>query len=176
MTRKHEHLAKMTPAMREVIAENMKERVYSTITLIAVLTAMWQNADRHTASGTILIILGSVIALWLATLISIRMSYRAVHGRAISLGSYRKSLFSASGLLAPAISPVIIVAVSGLTDWYSIKSALMASMVVSLLSLFLLSYSAGRRIYDSFWRLVLVGALEMSVGVGVILLKLAVGE
>ena len=162
--------------MREVIAENMKERVYSTITLIAVLTAMWQNADRHTAFGTIVIIAGSVVALWLATLISIRMSYRAVHGRPVSLNSYRRLLFSASGLLAPAISPIIIVGISGLTDWYSIKSALMASMIVCLFSLFLLSYGAGRKIYDSFWRLMLVSTLEMSVGVGVILLKLAVGE
>jgi len=166
----------MTPEMKEVVAENMKERVYSTITLIAVLTVMWQNAGSHSARGTIAIILGSVIALWLATLVSIRMSYRAIHGKPISVAGYRSALFSASGLLAPAITPVIIVAVSGITHWYGLKAALLASMVVSLLSLFLLSFNASRQIYDSFSRQLLVSLLEMSVGVGVILLKLTVGE
>lgn len=166
----------MSPEMKEIVAENMKERVYSTITLIAVLTVMWQNADSHSARGTIAIIIGSVVALWLATLISIRMSYRAIHGKAISMGGYRRALFSASGLLAPAITPIIIVAVSGATGWYSLKVALVAAMIVSLLSLFALSFNAGRRIYDNIWRLLLVSFLEMSVGIGVILLKLAVGE
>ena len=166
----------MTPEMKEIVAENMKERVYSTITLIAVLTVMWQNANHHSTIGVITIIFGSVVALWMATLISIRMSYRAIHGRPINMANYRKALFSASGLLAPAITPFIIIAVSGATHWYDLKSALMASMVVSLLSLFALSFNASRRIYDSIWRQLLVSLLEMSVGVGVILLKLAVGE
>lgn len=176
MTRRDDQLAILTPAMREVVAENMKERVYSTITLLAVLAVMWQNADHHSTLGTIAVIFGSVVALWLATLISIRMSYRAVHGKAISLISYRKALFSASGLLAPAITPIIIIALSGLTDWYGLKEALLAAIAVSLLSLFVLSFTAGRKIYDNFWRLLAVSLLEMSVGVGVILLKLAVGE
>lgn len=166
----------MTPEMREVVAENMKERVYSTITLIAVLTVMWQNSGEHSARGAIAVIFGSVVALWLATLISIRMSYRAIHGKPISTKGYRKALFSASGLLAPAITPILIVTISGLTGWYDLKVALMASMIVSLLSLFALSFNASRRIYTSLGRQLLVSALEMSVGIGVILLKLAVGE
>lgn len=176
MSKRDMRIDALTPEMKEVVAENMKERVYSTITLIAVLTVMWQNSGHHSAKGTIAIILGSVLALWLATLISIRMSYRAIHGKAISAAGYRRTLFAASGLLAPAISPILIVAVSGLTGWYSLKAALLASMIVSLLSLFALSFNAGRKIYDNFWRLLIVSLLEMSVGVGVILLKLAVGE
>lgn len=176
MNSKNDRLALLSPAMKEVVAENMKERVYSTITLIAVLTVMWQNPSHHSVIGSITVIFGSVVALWLATLISIRMSYRAVHGKPISLVNYRRALFSASGLLAPAITPIIIIGVSGITDWYDLRAALMASMIVSLLSLFFLSFSAGRKIYDSFWRLLAVSLLEMSVGVVVILLKLAVGE
>lgn len=176
MSRRSDRIDNLTPEMKEVVAENMKERVYSTITLIAVLTVMWQNANHHSARGVVAIIIGSVVALWLATLISIRMSYRAIHGKPISMSGYRRTLFAASGLLAPAITPVIIVTVSGFTEWYSLKSALMASMIVSLLSLFALSFNAGRKIYDNFWRLLLVSLFEMSVGIGVILLKLAVGE
>ncbi len=166
----------MTPHMKEIVAENMKERVYSTITLIAVLTVMWQNAAHHSTGGSIAAIFGSVVALWLATLISARMSYRAIHGKAISLQDYRKSLFTASGLLAPAITPVLILALGAATDWYDLRTALFASMVASLLSLFILSFNASRHIYDSLGKTLLISLLEMSVGVGVILLKLAVGE
>lgn len=173
---KHDRFKNIPVAAREIVAENMKERVYSTITLLAVLVTMWQNAQHHTHFGTIAGIVGAVTAVWLATLIAARMSYRAVHGKAIDRGDYVKTFFTSSGLLAPAITPILIVTLSGATDWFDLKTALAASMIVSLLSLFLLSYSAGRRIYDNVWRLLLVSLLEMSVGVGVILLKLAVGE
>ncbi len=176
MVKRRPDIDSLTENQKEIVAENMKERVYSTITLIAVLTVMWQNAGHHSVRGTVGVIVGSVVALWLATLISIRMSYRAIHGKPISMASYRRTLFAASGLLAPAISPILIIILGGVTNWYSLKAALFASMVVSLLSLFALSFNAGRKIYDNFWRLLLVSFLEMSVGIGVILLKLAVGE
>lgn len=169
-------LETLTPEQRELVADNMRERIYSSITLIAVLTVMWQNSDHHSTLGTIAVIIGSVVALWLATLISIRMSYRAVHGKSIDRKDYVHTFFTASGLLAPAILPSLIVLISGLTQWYTIKTALMGSIVISLLSLFGLSFQAGRKIYDNLGRLLLVSALEMSVGLLVILIKLAVGE
>jgi len=163
-------------ASREIVAENMKERIYSTITLIAVLTAMWQSAGNRSTFGVIAGIVGAVVAVWLATLIAARMSYRAVHGKPIDRRDYSRTFFTASGLLAPAIPPIVIVLLGGATGWYSLQTALLAAMIISLFSLFLLSFVAGRKIYDNIWRLLLVSTLEMSVGIGVILLKLAAGE
>lgn len=174
--RRESQIDALSPEAKEMFAENMKERVYSTITLIAVLTVLWQHPENHSTWGTITTIIGSVVALWLATLISIRMSYRAIHGKSITPLNYRKAFFSASGLLAPAITPMLIIALGSVTGWYDLKAALLASIIASLLSLFALSFNAGRRIYDNFGRLLLVSTLEMSVGVGVVLLKIAVGE
>lgn len=165
----------LTPEMREHIAENMKERVYATITLLAVIAAHWQTNSHHSVKATVFAIGGSALALWLATLISARMSYRAVHGRAVKSTEYRKIAFTSSGLLAPAIAPIVLI-LGSLTGIYTLQMALTASMVILLMSLFLLSFAAGRRIYDNIGRLLVVSALEMSVGVGVILLKIAVGE
>lgn len=173
---KRSKLEDLTPEQRELVADNMRERIYSSITLIAVLTVMWQNDEYHSTFGTIEVILGSVLALWLATLISIRMSYRAVHGKSIDRKDYVRTFFTASGLLVPAILPILIVLISGMTHWYTIKTALLASIVISLVSLFGLSFQAGRKIYDNLGRLLLVSALEMSVGLLVVVLKLAVGE
>lgn len=165
----------LTITEREHIAENMKERVYSTITLLAVIAAHWQAGNGHSVKATAFAIAGSALALWLATLVAVRMSYRAVHGRRIKTSEYRHLAFTSSGLLVPAVAPIILVLVSA-TGLYDLTTGLMASMVILLLELFVLSFVAGRKIYDSLPRLILVSALEMSVGVGVILLKLAVGE
>lgn len=175
MERHKKALEKMTPEMREVVAENMKERVYATITILAVIASLWQSSAHHTARGAILTILGTVIALFFATLISARMSYRAVHYKSINPRQYQHVIFTSSGLIAPAVAPCLII-LGSVTKFYDLKAALMASLIVLLLSLFLLSFNAGRRIYSSTWRLLIVSLLEMSVGLGVILLKLAVGE
>lgn len=161
--------------MREHVAENMKERVYSTITLLAVIAAHWQTAEHHSAKAVAFGVAGSAVALWLATIVAARMSYRAVHGRSIKRHEYGRLMFTSSGLIAPAIAPIVLILLS-LTGLYNLQAALTASMVMLLLSLFVLSFTAGRRIYDNIWRLLIVSGLEMSVGIGVILLKIAIGK
>lgn len=172
----HDRFSHLPIAAREIVAENMKERIYSSITLLAVLAALWQHAQYHSVVGVMGSIIGAVVAVWLATLIAARMSYRAVHGKPIDRRDYVRTFFTSSGLLAPALPPLFFVFISGVTDWVSLKTALAISMGAILLSLFILSFNAGRKIYDNIWRLLFVSFLEMSIGLGVILLKLIVGE
>jgi len=159
----------------ESIAENMKERIYATITLLAMIVALWQTSGHHTAGGAIVNMLGTVAALWLATIMSARMSHRAVHGKSMTLGRLRKLLFTSSGLFAPAILPVAFVLAS-MTGIITLKTALFAGVVILILSLFFLSFHAGRRIHASFLRLMFISMIEMLVGVGVVALKIFVGE
>ncbi len=175
MEKQKRQLSRLPPEKLEHIAENMKERVYATLTLLAVMTALWQTAEHHTALGSIASILGTVAALWLATIISARMSYRAIHAKRMSLAIYRKIIFTSSGVFGPAIVPVIFILVSSVGA-FSLTTALLAGMVALALSLFLLSFLAGRRIYGFGFRVLAISALEMLLGVGVIALKLAVGE
>jgi hypothetical protein len=96
---------------------------------------------------------------------------RQKHGTA----RFRAAGIHELGLFVPALVPTLLVIVST-TGFMSLKSAFMASIAALLLSLFLLSFTAGRKIYTSPLRLLVVSTAEMSVGVGVILLKLAIGE
>lgn len=160
---------------RGALAENMKERVYATITLIAVVTSLWQTADHQTVGGSIAGISGTVAALWAATVIAARVSHRAVHRKSMSQISLAKLLFTSSGLLVPALLPIILVSISG-TGVFTLKNALLASMITLLLSLFTLSFMGVRQIYTSKPRALLISILETSVGIGVVLLKLVVGE
>jgi hypothetical protein len=173
--RRQKRHKELTPQMREYIAENMKERIYATITLIALIVALWQTAGEHSATGVIASMLGTVLALWLATLVSSRMSHRVVHGKVMGSHDLGRLAFTSSGLFVPAIVPTLLVILST-GGIMTLKTALMAGIAALLLSLFLLSYAAGRRIYTNPVRLFMVSLAEMAVGIGVILLKLAVGE
>ena len=161
--------------MLEYVAENMKERIYATITLLALIVALWQTAEEHSVLGAAASIVGTVVALWLATLISSRISHRAVHGKSMAPRDLGRLAFTSSGLFVPAIVPTFLVFIST-TGVMSLKTAFMAGIAALLLSLFLLSFAAGRKIYTSPFRLVLVSTAEMAVGVGVIVLKLVIGE
>ena len=165
----------MSPEMREHVAENMKERIYATITLIAVMVALWQTARHHTVVGSIATIVGTVTALWLATLMSARMSHRVVHNKSMSARSHAQLMFASSGLFMPAITPVLFLGLSG-AGVLPLRGALFAGIVALVLSLFILSFVATRRIYPSYSKALVISLLEMMVGVGVIALKLAVGE
>lgn len=160
---------------REQFAENTKERIYSTITLLAVVTALWHSAAHHSHLGALAAIVGTVVALWLATLMADRMSYRAVHGRSMPLEKYRQMFFSASGLLAPAAAPIVLVLISA-AGVMELKPALLVSMIVLLLSMFVFSVMGSRRIYDSLGKVLVISLLELSIGLGVVALKLLAGE
>ena len=119
--------------------------------------------------------MGTVVALWLATLMSARMSYRAIHGKGMPLEKYREIFFSASGLLTPALVPILLVIASkaGAMD---LSTALLVSMIVLLASMFLFSVLGSRRIYDSPFKIFVISVLEMGIGVGVVAIKLLAGE
>jgi uncharacterized protein YacL len=168
-------MVRIDSAIREHLAENMKERVYATITLLAVIATLWQTADHHSVKGTLASIVGTVIGLWLATLIAGRVSHRAVYQKSMHQHELAKLLFTSSGLLVPALVPSLLVLLSG-TGVISLQDALLGGMVVLLLSLFTLSFMAGRKIYTSRGRVILISSLETLVGVGVIALKILVGE
>lgn len=160
---------------REQFAENTKERIYSTITLLAVVTALWHSSAHHSALGTLGAIIGTVVALWLATLMAARMSYRAVHARGMPLETYRNMFFSASGLLAPAAAPVFFVLLS-MTGMFELHVALFVSMIVLLLSMFLFSVLGSRRIYGSWLKVLGISLAELCIGVSVVVIKLVAGE
>lgn len=166
---------KLSKALREHIAENMKERVYASITLIAVIVALWQSPDHRTVVGAVASVGGTAVALWLATLISARVSHRAVYNKSMSAHELRKLLFTSSGLLAPAILPILLILLSQ-TGLFTLEYALLGGMGALVLSLFTLSFTTGRRIYPTLSRVLLISALETLVGVGVILLKLVIGK
>ncbi|MGB4762008.1 MAG: hypothetical protein WBP12_01460 [Candidatus Saccharimonas sp.] len=170
--RERTDFSKLPPDQRQEFAEHLRERIYATLTLLAVMVVLWQHPDEHGVWGVIGIIVGTVVALWLATIIAARMSYRMVHDTSELEPKFREVVSSASGLLAPAGVPVFFVLLAML-QVVSMKWALSIGILSLILSLFFFSLYAGRKSSDSLMKILLYSILQMALGVGVVLLKLA---
>lgn len=173
MTRTRPDIDKLSDSERAIFAETLRERIYATITLLAVLTVMWQHPEEHSVVGTIGIIYGTVGALWLATIIAARMSYRAVHAKDELEPRYHEAVQTASGLLVPAVSPTIFALIS-LTGIISLQTALFIGMASLILSLFFFSVYAGRKSTDKFSRVLMYSLLQTGLGIAVVGLKILV--
>ena len=158
---------------RSQFAEILRERIYATITLLAVMVTLWQHSEEHSVIGAIGIIFGTVIALWLATMIAARMSYRIVHERGEANEKSWEASESARGLLTPACAPIFFVFLS-LIGLLELKTALLIGVISLVLSLFLFSLYSGRRSSDSWMKILLYSLLQLALGVGVVALKILV--
>lgn len=164
----------MSDDERTLVAEMLRERIYATITLLAVVAALWQHPDEHQPLGAIGVILGTVVALWLATLVAARISYTAVHGNGAYIEpKYLEASKAASGLLTPATAPIVFILLST-TGIFSLKVALLIGVISLLASLFFFSVMSGSRVTDSRVKLLVFSAMQTLIGIGVVLLKLAV--
>lgn len=172
-TRTRPDLRTMSDEERAFVAEMLRERIYATITLLAVVAALWQHPDEHQPLGAIGIILGTVVALWLATLVAARISYTAVHGSKVHKEpKYLEASKAASGLLTPATAPIAFILLS-MTGLFSLKVGLLIGVVSLLASLFFFSVMSGSRVTDSRVKLLIFSTMQTLIGVGVVLLKLA---
>ncbi len=167
------NIAEFTSEERTQFAEILRERIYATITLLAVMVTLWRHGDEHQTLGTIGIILGTVVALWLATIIAARMSYRIVHDDAEMASKQWEVAESARGLLMPAGAPVFFVLLS-LTPLISLQTALLLGVISLVLSLFAFSLYSGRRSSDSWTKVLLYSLLQMALGIGIVALKILV--
>ena len=169
---KKPNLRNMSDDDRALVAEILRERIYATITLLAVVATLWQHPDEHKPLGAIGIIMGTVVALWLATLVAARISYTAVHGHKVhNEPKYLEASKAASGLLTPASAPIVFILLS-MTGAFSLKVALLIGIVSLLASLFFFSVMSGSRVADSKIKLIVFSVMQTLIGVGIVLLKL----
>lgn len=165
----------LSPIEVENYTEFFKERIYSTITLLALLATLWRSAEHMSPLGAAASVFGTAVALWLAIGISSRMSYQVVNGKRMSLEAYGKILRSHAGLLIPAMPPLVMIAFSA-TGLISLEVGLVISIVLLLISFAGFSYYAGRKIHSNGIEILLTTLLELSLGIGIIALKVLAGH
>lgn len=156
---------------KEQYVELLKERIYATITLIAVLASQLLHAEAIKPSSLLLSLFGTVFALWGATIIAHRLSYRAVHGEDRTRQNYVNLVKSSFGLLIPAIVPAIVT-LGSVIGFYATMNAIIVSIALLLVTLFGFAVMATSRVYSSWMRILLIAFIEMMLGFVIVGIKI----
>ncbi|MET9059203.1 hypothetical protein ABZX99_15430 [Streptomyces antibioticus] len=156
-----------------VLADRLKERIYATITMIAVVVGL--SFGEVDALGAIATVLTTALGLWLAALVADQQAHRTVHRHLATGRELRRMLYVSSPLLSCAAGPAVLIALAAL-DVLSLESALLTAAGVSVISLFLWGCLGGLRMGGGVLGAVVAGLADAAIGVAVALVKVAAGH
>ncbi|HVQ44119.1 MAG TPA: hypothetical protein VMT30_04110 [Candidatus Saccharimonadia bacterium] len=157
----------------EFRAELLKERIYATLALLAILLTI-DPAHTSTLKAAI-VVLGTALSLWGASLIAAGMSYRVVMQRPEPETSFKRRVVLHSPLLAAAAFPLLTIALSAL-GFISLSVAVDVSIGASLLLLLGWSLLSARAVGAGRLATLVVAAIELAIGLAVVWLKMTVGH
>jgi hypothetical protein len=155
------------------LADRLKERIYATITMIAVVIGLSLGDVR--SLGALATVLTTALGLWLAALVADQQAHRTVHRRPANGRELRRMLYVSSPLLSCAVGPSVLIALAAL-DVLSLDAALPAAAGVCVVSLFLWGCVGGLRMGGGAVAAVVAGLADAAIGVAVALVKAAAGH
>jgi hypothetical protein len=158
----------------ELLADLLKERIYATFALVAVLVSI--DPTHTTPLRAILFVAGTIFSLWAASLIASQMSQRLVfqdaknHDKGLHL-----SLLRHSAMLYTLPFPLLLIGLSyyGLID---LETALHFSLAASFLLFIIWTVQSTKTIKASKLAILLLIVLQALFIVGTISLKVIVSH
>ncbi|GAA2766996.1 hypothetical protein GCM10010103_60370 [Streptomyces paradoxus] len=156
-----------------VLADRLKERIYATITMIAVVVGL--SLGDVGSLGAVATVLTTALGLWLAALVADQQAHRTVHRHLATGRELRRMLYVSSPLLSCAVGPAVLIALAAL-DVLSLDAALMTAAGVGVFSLFLWGCVGGLRMGGGAVAATVAGLVDAAIGVAVALVKAAAGH
>ncbi|MCC3775460.1 hypothetical protein K6I33_006598 [Streptomyces sp. UNOB3_S3] len=154
-----------------LIASRLKERLYATITMIAVVVGLAYPG--HAAPGVAAVSVGvTAVGLWLTSIVADGQAHRVVHGHRDSGRQLRQTLFVSSPLLLSAVGPLALITVSALGAM-ELRTALLTAAGVSVWVLFAWGWYGGLRMGANMAVALLAGVADAAIGTVVALVKAA---
>ena len=148
----------------------LKERIYGTIILLAVLISI--DPTHASAEHTLLIVAGTIASVWAASIVAAQMSRRIIMQQlALRPDQLEERFAEHAPLLAAGIIPVFLISLSVLEAWpltYGVNGAIIYSIALMLFW----SLLSARAVHASKWMTFFVAGLELLIGLGVVALKL----
>ncbi|MFE7775116.1 hypothetical protein ACFU5O_14670 [Streptomyces sp. NPDC057445] len=158
----------------DIAAARLKERIYATITLTAVVVALAETKapDHIEAALTVAV---TALGVWLATVVADEQAHRAVSGRGATRPEIRTALHVSSPLLVVAAGPLVLIGLSALGA-LDLVTALLISAGVEVATLFMWGWRSGIRMGNGPLSALVSGLLDTAIGVGVVAVKLLAGH
>ncbi|MFI8004902.1 hypothetical protein [Streptomyces sp. NPDC086010] len=156
-----------------VLADRLKERIYATITMIAVVVGL--SFSEAGATGAFATVLTTAFGLWLAALVADQQAHRTVHRHLATGRELRRMLYVSSPLLSCAVGPAVMIALAALGA-LSLSAALLTAAGIGVVSLFAWGCAGGLRLGGGVLLALLAGLLDATIGVAVALVKASAGH
>ncbi|MFF7871212.1 hypothetical protein ACFZCT_32875 [Streptomyces qaidamensis] len=156
-----------------VLADRLKERIYATITMIAVVVGL--SLGDVGSPGAVATVLTTALGLWLAAFVADQQAHRTVHRHFATGRELRRMLYVSSPLLSCAVGPALLIALAAL-EVLSLHAALLTAAGVGVLSLFLWGCLGGLRMGGGALAATVAGLADAAIGVAVALVKAAAGH
>jgi hypothetical protein len=156
------------------LAEQMKERIYATLALLAVLVSI--DTGHTSASHAELIVAGTALSLWAASVMATKMSNRIIlreyppthHERLATIRAH-------SQLLMAAAAPVILIFFSYI-GFLPLSFAVNGSILFLILLMVGWSLLSARSMRYGWMQTTILASIELGIGLAIVSLKLFVGH
>ncbi|MER5462175.1 hypothetical protein ABT010_16065 [Streptomyces sp. NPDC002668] len=158
----------------DIPAARLKERIYATITLTAVVVTLAEagEPDHLEAALTVAV---TALGVWLATLVADEQAHRAVTRRSANRAEIRTGLHVSSPLLLSAVGPLALIGMSALGAM-GLGTALLTGAGVEVATLFFWGWRTGLRMGNGPLSALTSGLLDTAIGVGVVGVKFLAGH
>jgi hypothetical protein len=158
----------------DVRRERLKERIYASLTMLAVLMGLAQGRHPTYAEATASVGV-TALGLWMATVVAELQATPVVHGHLPRLPEIRHTLAISSPLLTSAVGPLLLIALSA-TGVMELDTALWTSVGIEVAGLAAWGFAGGRRVGAGLVGSVVTGGLNAAIGLVVVSVKLLAGH
>lgn len=163
-----------TQHQKEYIAELLKERIYATLALLAVLISI--DAEHISPLHAAYIICGTIVSLWAASIAATQMSRRLIFQNELNHpDEAERQIRRHAPMLASLVFPLVLISLA-MIDLISLEIAINISILSSLLLLVGWSIGSARSLHANKVPVIILIAIELAIGLGIVGLKLAVGH
>lgn len=112
-------------------AEFLRERIYGTITLLAVTIGILLDVPHYSIQHAFIVILTTALGLWAASIFAEYISYRVVHDHYMPASEVRRIVIVHRGILVAAIPTLFMIALATL-ETLSLATALRTAIVLDI--------------------------------------------
>ena len=164
-----------TQLQLEQQADLLKERIYASLALLAVLLSL--DPTRTSVAHAAELVGGTALSLWAASLVSTQLAHRVILSHRIKNPEthLQQQVRRHAPLLGSAALPLIAIGLAGL-HLISLQAAVTFSIATIILALVGWSLASAKSMGASWPVTLVVGAVETAIGLAVVGLKLGIGH
>jgi hypothetical protein len=159
---------------KEYIADLLKERIYATLALLAVLISIDASHSSPLHAGYI--VSGTIVSLWAASIVAAQMSRRVIFQDELDHSQETDhQIRRHAPMLASLVFPLMMIGLA-IVKLISLELAINISIVSALLLLAGWSIGSARSLRVKKFPTLILVVTELTIGLGIVCLKLIVGH